>query len=126
MRRGGRGRWYYCTALPPGHPQDEAERDRWQHGPRHFGAAPRTRQLRVVRDDRGPEGGAKDEELRHDDACDAREQKHGRKHGGNLTRPASAAWGRSSLMRTVSPRGPRPPTRSSRTITPHAQRTPSP
>lgn len=82
------------TALLPRHPQDESERNRGKDRPRHFRGPSRAGQIGVVaRDADGPERGAKNEQLRHEDAGDADDEKHGRKHGGNLTRLASVAWG---------------------------------
>ena len=77
-------------AFLPRHPEDEAERNRRKYRPRHFRGSSGARQASIVaRGKNGPEGGAKNEELRHDNAGDADDEQSYRKHGGNLTRLAS-------------------------------------
>lgn len=77
-------------ALLPRHPEDESERNRRKHRPRDLRGSSGARQASFgARGEHGPEGGAKNEQLRHDDAGDADEKKGRRKHGGNLTRLAS-------------------------------------
>ncbi len=80
------------AGLLPGHPQDESEREGRKDGPRHLDRAARRGQMCIFpRDDGGAERRPEDEELRHDDRCDAGGEETGSQHGGNLTRLASTA-----------------------------------